>query len=43
MFEGQVETSNRINFLYNDVTGHYQVIGNLAAAMAMKFVSKACG
>jgi hypothetical protein len=43
MFEGQVETSERINLLYYDVTRHYHVIGNLTAAMAKKFVCKACG
>jgi hypothetical protein len=27
MFEGQVETSERINLVYDDVTRHYHVIG----------------
>jgi hypothetical protein len=42
MFEGQVETSDRIN-LYDDPSRHYHVIGNLTGAMAKKFVCKACG
>ena len=36
MFEGQVEASERLNVLYDEVTRHYQVIGNLTAAMAKR-------
>jgi hypothetical protein len=36
MFEGQVETSERLNLLY-EVT-HYHVIGNLTAAIAKRCV-----
>jgi hypothetical protein len=43
MFEGQVETSERINLLYDDVTRHYNVIVKLTAAMAKRFVCKAYG
>jgi hypothetical protein len=43
MFEWQVETSERINLLYDDVTCHYHVIGNLTGDMAKKFVCNACG
>jgi hypothetical protein len=43
MFEVQVETSDRINLLYDDVSRHYHVIGNLIGAMVKKFVCKACG
>jgi hypothetical protein len=39
MFERQIDTSERINFLY-DVTQHFNVIGNLTAAMANCFVLK---
>jgi hypothetical protein len=41
MFEGQIETSERINWLY-DVTRH-PVIGNLRATLALKLVCKTCG
>jgi len=34
MFEGQVDSSRRINLLYDDVEKHYNVIANLTAAMA---------
>jgi hypothetical protein len=33
MYEGQVETSDRINLLYDDTTRHY-VIGSLTGTMA---------
>jgi hypothetical protein len=42
MFEGQVETSDRIN-LYDETSRHYHVIGNLSGVMAMIYVCKACG
>jgi hypothetical protein len=42
MFEGQVETSDRINLLYDYKTRHY-VKGNLTGAMAQKKVCNACG
>jgi hypothetical protein len=42
MYEGQVETSERV-ILYNEMSRHYHVIGNLTGAMAKKFVCKACG
>ena len=42
MFERQVEASERLNLLYDEVT-HYHVIGNLTAAMAKRYVCKACG
>jgi hypothetical protein len=34
MFEGQVESSTRINLLYDDVSRHYHVIANPTGAMA---------
>jgi hypothetical protein len=37
MFEGQVETSDRINLLYEDTTRHYHVIGSLTGAMSKQF------
>jgi hypothetical protein len=40
LFEGYVETSDRINLLYDDTTHHYHVIGNLTGAMAKKFVRR---
>ena len=42
MFEGRVKTSERQNLLYDEVIRHYHVIGNLTAAMAKRFVCKAC-
>ena len=43
MYEGSVETSERLNLLYYEVTRHYHVTGNLTEAMAKRFVCKACG
>jgi hypothetical protein len=43
MFEGQVETSDRINLLYDVTSRHYNVIGSLTGGMARRFVCKACG
>jgi hypothetical protein len=40
MFDGQVESSERINLLYDDVT-HHHVIANLTGVMAKKFVKRA--
>ena len=41
MFEGRVETPERLNLLYDEVMRHYHVIGNLRAAMAKRYVCKA--
>ncbi len=43
MFEGRVETPERLNLLYDEVNRHYHVIGNLTAPMAKRYVCKACG
>ncbi len=43
MFEGRVESTERLDLLYDEVIRHYHVIGNLTAAMAKKYVCKACG
>ena len=43
MFEGRVESTVSLNLLCDEVTRHYHVIGNLAAAMARGYVCKACG
>jgi hypothetical protein len=43
MFEGQVETSDRINLLYHDTARHYHVIGSLTGVMAKRFVCTGCG
>jgi len=37
MFEGQVDSSKRINLLYDDVERHYHEITNRTAAMAKKY------
>ena len=42
MFQGRVDTSERLNLLYDDVERHYHVIVNLTAAMAQKYVCKGC-
>ncbi len=38
MFEGKVETSKRLNLLYDDIKQHYHVIGKLTAVMAKRYV-----
>jgi hypothetical protein len=43
MFEGQVETSDCINLVYDDTARHYHVIGSVTGAMYKRFVCKACG
>ena len=43
MFEGRVDAVERLNLLYDEVTQHYHVIGKLTAAMAKRYVCKACG
>ena len=43
MFEGQVEASERLNLLYDEVTRHYHVIEILTATIAKRYVCKACG
>ena len=43
MFEGRVEAADRLNLLYDEVTRHYHVIGNLTAAVVRMYVCKACG
>jgi len=42
MFEGQVDSSKRINLLYEDVERHYHLITNPTGTMARKYVFKAC-
>jgi len=42
MFEGQVDSSKRLNILYDDVDRHYHVITNVTGAMARRHVCKAC-
>jgi hypothetical protein len=42
MFEGRVQSSKRLNLLYDDVHQHYHVITNLTGAMARRYVRKAC-
>ena len=40
MFEGRVESTERLNLLYDEVTRHYHVIGNLRAAIVRRYVLK---
>jgi hypothetical protein len=42
VFDGQVEYEKRINLLYDDVSKHYHVIGNLTGAMAQRYVCRGC-
>jgi hypothetical protein len=43
MYEGHVDSSARLNLLYDDVTRRYHEIGSLTGGMAKRFVCKACG
>jgi len=40
LFEGQVESTKRINLLYDDINQHYHVITNLTGAMAKRYVCR---
>ena len=40
IFEGQVDSPKRVNILYDDIERNYQVIAELTAAMAKKYVCK---
>ena len=40
MFEDQIDSSKRINLLYDEVERHYHVIANLTAATARKYACK---
>jgi len=42
MFERQIDSSKRLNILYDDVVGHYHVIANLTASMARMYACKGC-
>jgi hypothetical protein len=42
MFDGQVESENRINLLYDEVSQHFHVIGSLTGALSRKYVCKGC-
>jgi len=42
MFERQVDSSKRINILYDGVEGHYHVFVNIIVATAKKYVCKGC-
>ena len=42
MFEVSVESAERLNLLYDEVSRHYHVIGKVTAAMTRKYVCKAC-
>jgi len=41
-FEGRVDSTKRLNILFDDVQRHYHVIANLTGAMARKFVCTRC-
>jgi len=42
IFDGRIESENRINLLYDDRKRHYHVIVNLTGAMAKTYVCKGC-
>jgi hypothetical protein len=42
MNDGQVESENTINLIYDDVSQHYHVIENLTGALSRKYVCKVC-
>ena len=42
IFQGQVDSSKKINRLYDDVEQHYHVIVNITGAMPKTYVCKAC-
>jgi hypothetical protein len=42
MYDGLIETENRINLVYDRETRHYHVIANLTGAMAKKYVCNGC-
>ena len=42
MYQGHVESGKRINLLFDEVTRHYHVIGNLIGAMAKRYVCEGC-
>jgi hypothetical protein len=42
MFEGTVESTKRLNLLYDDVQKHYNVNTSLTGSMARRYVCKAC-
>jgi len=42
MYEGQVDSTKRLNILYEDGERHYHVIAKLTGAMARKYVCKVC-
>jgi len=42
MFQGQVESDKRINFLFNEVSQQYHVIAYLTGAMSKRNVCEAC-
>jgi hypothetical protein len=42
MFDGHLESENRINLLYDKVLRHFHVIGNLTGGLSRKYVCKGC-
>jgi hypothetical protein len=42
MYQGHVEFDKRINLLFDEITRHYHVIGNLTGAMAKRYVCECC-
>jgi len=42
IFEGRVDSTKRLNILYDDVERHYHVIAKLTGAMAKRFVCEGC-
>jgi len=42
IFEGQVDSPNRNNLIYDDVERQYHVIAILTASMAKNYMCKGC-
>jgi len=42
MYQGHVESEKRINLLFDELTRHYHVIGNLKAVVAKRYVCEGC-
>jgi len=42
MYQGHVEFDKRINLLFDEITRHYHVIGNLTGAMAKRYIWEGC-
>ena len=42
MYQGDIESENRLNLLFDELIRHYHVIGNLTGAMAKRYICEGC-